>query len=364
MHQKPNQKLQQQQQQQQPRQSPNTSQHSQQSTQSIFQTQHNFASLEPQLFPEHFHPEVPANELWRYNPNLQLTPPQVQLIQPPWSHLQQSPQYPTQNTSLAQAQPPFLTPANKFLQQEPQLLQLMVKPNVEFVKPEWMLAHIKTESPKTQPIYPGDFLWPANSMYHVPESVKQGHSAASISRHMLKTIGHSQADRYKSMPSFRQIPLDGIFAAFTLKMNYVSQASGDIEEIHILVEENQWKPKHSTAKIEQKTLIKFPTSLFHRLTRFIEKFSEIPIQPRVNDMTSETTCLLNKTQRIANFTFTLSINILRQAQESDRMVYIHVQGPPDSTQPSSEIYFPWFQLSELVLASKDLYNEVYENHYI
>jgi hypothetical protein len=105
-------------------------------------------------------------------------------------------------------------------------------------------------------------------MYHVPESVKQGHSAASISRHMLKTIGHSQADQYKSMPSFRQIPLDGIFAAFTLKMNYVSQASGDIEEIHILVEENQWKPKHSTAKIERKTLIKFPTSLFHRLTRF------------------------------------------------------------------------------------------------
>ncbi len=298
--------------------------------------------------------------MWRYNPNLQLTPPQVQLIQPPWSHLQQSPQYSTQNTSLPQAQPPFLTPANKFLQQEPQLLILMAKPNVEFVKPEWMLAHIKTESPKTQPIYPGDFLWPANSMYHVPESVKQGHSAASISRHMLKTIGHSQADRYKSMPSFRQIPLDGIFAAFTLKMNYVSQASGNIEEIHILVKENQWKIKHSTAK----TLIKFPKGLFHRLTRFIEEFSEVPIQPRINNMTSETTCLLNKTQRIANFTFTLSINILRQGQESDCMVHLHVQGPPDSTQPSSEIYFPWFQLSELVLASKDLYNEIYENHYI
>ena len=203
------------------------------------------------MFPEHFHPEVPPNEQWRYNPNLQLTPPQVQLIQPPWSHLQQSPQYPAQNTSLAQAQPPFLAPANKFLQQEPQLLQLMAKPNVEFVKPEWMLAHIKTESPKTQPIYHGDFLWPANSMYHVPESVKQGHSAASVSRHMVKPIEHSQADRYTSMPSFRQISLDGIFAAFTLKMNYVSQASGDIEEIHMLVEENQWKPKHSTAKIEQ-----------------------------------------------------------------------------------------------------------------
>ncbi len=196
--QRQNQKLQQQQ--QQPQQSPDSSQQPQQSTQSIFQTQDNFASLEPQLFPEHFHPEVLANESWRYNPNLQLTPPQVQLIQPPWSHLQQAPQYQVQNTSSAQAQPPFLTPANKFLQQEPQLLQLMTKPNVEFVKAEWMLAHIKTESPKTQPIYPGDFLWPDNSMYHVPESVKQGHSAASISRHMLKTIGHSQADRYKSMP--------------------------------------------------------------------------------------------------------------------------------------------------------------------
>ncbi len=46
------------------------------------------------------------------------------------------------------------------------------------------------------------------------------------------------------------------------------------------------------------------------------------------------------------------------------MVHIHVQGPPDSNQPESEIYFPWFQLSELVLASKDLYNELYENHYI
>ncbi len=163
---------------------------SQQSTQSLFQTQHNFASLEAQLFPEHHHHEVPTSELWRYNPNLQLTPPS---LQPPWTHLL-PPQQQHQTAAIGQVQPPFLTPANKFLQQEPQLLHLMAKPNVEFVKPEWMLAHIKTESPKTQPIYPGDFLWPANSMYHVPESVKQGHSAASISRHMLKTIGHSQAD--------------------------------------------------------------------------------------------------------------------------------------------------------------------------
>jgi hypothetical protein len=207
----------------------------QQSTQSIFQTQHNFASWEPQLFPEHFHPDVPKSELWRYNPNMQVMPLS---LQPPWAHLQPIPQQ-LQPAPTGQVQPPYLVPANKFLQQEPQLLQLMAKPNVEFVKPEWMLAHIKTETPKTQTIYPGDFLWPANSHYHVPESVKQGHSAASISRHMLKTIGHSQADRYKSMPTFRQIPLDGIFATFTLKMNYVNQQSGGIEDIQILVEENQ-----------------------------------------------------------------------------------------------------------------------------
>jgi hypothetical protein len=39
------------------------------------------------------------------------------------------------------------------------------------------------------------------------------------------------------------------------------------------------------------------------------------------------------------------------------MVHIHVQQPPEANQPESEIYFPWFQLNELVLASKDLYNE-------
>jgi hypothetical protein len=331
-----------------------------QSTQSIFQTQHNFASLEPQLFPEHYHPEVPTSELWRYNPNMQLTPPS---LQPPWTHLQPAPQQP-QPEPTGQVQPQYVLPANKFLQQDPQLLQLMAKPNIEFVKPEWMLAHMKTESPKTQPIYPGSFLWPANSVYHVPESVKQGHSAASISRHMLKTIGHSQADRYKSLPSFRQIPLDGIFAAFTLKMNYVNQQSGTIEDIQILVDETQYKPKHSATQITRTTSIKFPASIFHRLTRFLDEFAEIPIQPRINDMTSETDCLLTKTSRIATLMFTLSVRILRRAQESDRMIHIHVQGPPESNQPESEIYFPWFQLYELVLASKDLYNELYENHYI
>jgi hypothetical protein len=55
---------------------------------------------------------------------------------------------------------------------------------------------------------------------------------------------------------------------------------------------------------------------------------------------------------------------MRQAQQSDRMVHIHVQQPQDANQPESEIYFPWFQLNELVLASKDFYNELYENHYI
>ena len=135
-------------------------------------------------------------------------------------------------------------------------------------------------------------------------------------------------------------------------------------DIQILVEENQWKPKHSSTQVKRKTSIKFPTSIFHRLTRFLEEFSEIPIQPRINDMTSETDSLLTKTLRIATLTFTLSIRILRRALESDRMIHIHVQGPQDSNQPESEIYFPWFQLSELVLASKDLYNELYKNHYI
>jgi hypothetical protein len=333
---------------------------SHQSTQSIFQTQHNFASLEPQLFPEHYQPDVPQSELWRYNPNMQLTPPS---LQPPWTHLQPSPQQP-QHAPAGQVQPPYVVPVNKFLQQDSQLLHLVAKPNIEFVKPEWMLAHMKTESPKTQPIYPGSFLWPANSVYHVPESVKQGHSAASISRHMLKTIGQSQAARYQSLPSFRQIPLDGIFAAFTLKMNYINQQSGEIEDIQILVEENQYKPKHSSTQITRKTSIKFPASIFHRFTRFLEEFSEIPVQPRLNDMTSETECILTKTSRIATLTFTLSVRILRRAQESDRMIHIHVQGPPELNQPDSEIYFPWFQLYELVLASKDLYNELYENHYI
>ena len=118
--QRQNQKLQNQ---QQPEQSPETSEKSPQSTQSIFQTQHNFASLEPQLFPEHFHPEVPVSELWQYNPNLQLTPPQIQLIQPPWTHLQSSSQYQVQGAQAVQVQSPFLTPANKFLQPETQLLQ-------------------------------------------------------------------------------------------------------------------------------------------------------------------------------------------------------------------------------------------------
>ena len=343
-------------------QSPNISQQStsHQSTQSIFQTQHNFASLEPQLFPEHYQPDVPQSELWRYNPNMQLTPPS---LQPPWTHLQPMSQQP-QHAPTGQVQPPYIVPVNKFLQQDPQLLHLVAKPNIEFVKPEWMLAHMKTESPKTQPIYPGSFLWPANSVYHVPESVKQGHSAASISRHMLKTIGQSQAARYQSLPSFRQIPLDGIFAAFTLKMNYVNQQSGEIEDIQILVEENQYKPKHSSTQITRKTSIKFPASIFHRFTRFLEEFSEIPVQPRLNDMTSETECILTKTSRIATLTFTLSVRILRRAQESDRMIHIHVQGPPELNQPDNEIYFPWFQLYELVLASKDLYNELYENNYI
>ncbi len=142
---------------------------------------------------------------------------------------------------------------------------------------------------------------------NVPESVQQGHSATSISRHMLKTIGHAQADCYKSTPSFCQIPLDGIFVAFTLKMNYISQASGEIEEIHLLIKENQQKPKHSTTRVEQKTFINFLTSLFHRFTK---EFSEIPAQPINNDMSYDNLCLLTKTQRIATFTFRLSICIL------------------------------------------------------
>jgi hypothetical protein len=50
-------------------------------------------------------------------------------------------------------------------------------------------------------------------------------------------------------------------------------------------------------------------------------------------MSSENFCLFTKTKQIATFTFTLSIRILRQAQEPDRMVHFHIQGPRNSNQP-------------------------------
>jgi hypothetical protein len=45
---------------------------------------------------------------------MQLTPPS---LQPPWAHLQPISQQP-QQAPTGQVQPPYLVPANKFLQQE------------------------------------------------------------------------------------------------------------------------------------------------------------------------------------------------------------------------------------------------------
>jgi hypothetical protein len=113
-----NQKLQQQQQQ-----SPDLSQVSPQSTQSIFKTQHNFASLEPQLFLEQYQPD---SELWQYNPNLQLCRTSQQPQQQPVLTQLPSPLvYQVQLPPPTQVQPPFVLPENKFLQQYPQLLHLM-----------------------------------------------------------------------------------------------------------------------------------------------------------------------------------------------------------------------------------------------
>ena len=321
------------------------------------------------IAPENFYPpnpviNLPKEEMWRYD-------------QEPQERLNQvtSPQQP-QETSTPNAYPePLrgfqLTPqhrrqldeSDKFdLRRDPQMLPAHIRPNMEFIKPLWMMEPTRG-APNYQIILIGDFLWSGQPFEKVPEPCKYAHSAASISRHMDRQITAAQTARYKTMPCYRQIPLDGIFSAFNAITKYVGDSSGD--QIDISISEIQHQPKPYVKEVQRTLNQLVPTHVFHRMTNFMQDMSEVPLPPRVEDPQSTVEVLQFQTLQMSEFIFTIQTKICRRGQRSERFTYYSMRSEtnPDKY-PDREYYVPWFQSAELVKAMNDLYREMYLNKYL
>ena len=298
------------------------------------------------MFPQ---PPTPATyapaEAWRYE-NTITTPALANM--------------PTMSTMVQPQQAPFSSPQSKFANQPVHMLQSLAEPNVELLKPQWMLK--PKEADKVERIFPGDFLWPGDSMHHVPESTKFRHSAASISRHMEKTIGMYQAGRYQSFPNMRTLPIDGIFNAHTCKVSFDKDSTH--EQINFQVTKVPYATLHRKFDFDS-TEIKFPAYIFHRFTRALEEVSEVPLPPRNMDPHTDLELFLTRLYGMSDFTVTVEIKLVRRQNQSERMTIVRIQNQKDPHRyPTQEVHLPWFQMYEVATACKDMYAELYEHGFI
>jgi hypothetical protein len=247
----------------------------------------------------------------------------------------------------------------------PQIAQLSLDGatanNTEFFKPYWITdPQHSQEEPRT--IFIGELLWPATNHYKTPRVAREERSAKSISENLNKEIAPTNHARYKTLPYFRQLPIDGAISYHNAKIGYTdTQHLG--EQVFIEIEILPEKLTKKYTPISSRIIM--PPHIFNRFTSLLHECSDVPLKPRVHDVVQNDDHLFNRSYRVANYQIIIDVRIARHIKGSDRYTFIRfINQKEPNTYPSSEISFPWFQTYEIVTACKSLHNELLENHLV
>jgi hypothetical protein len=227
-------------------------------------------------------------------------------------------------------------------------------------KPKWLLDQQNVDVER--PVFPGSFLWNGTNVYKVPEECKVQHSPVSISRQMIKDIATTTVGRYKNLPFYRSLPVDGVNTSINLEINWKDTGSGEfvfITTTHSVFDSARLRLVQQPTMIEE---LKIPGQIFHRLTAYHGEVAEIPLRARSLDVGQEGEILLQRCYSIREFSLLISVQITTGFVGNDRTMFLTLRNLKYPQEyPEGIIHFPWAQAAEVVGGFKSIHEELYHN---
>jgi hypothetical protein len=231
-------------------------------------------------------------------------------------------------------------------------------------KPTWleMMGEKQEEA-----IYPTSLIWSCNDHYHTPLWAKVAHSAMSLHAQVIKDIHVSEniKARFREMPSFRQIPVDGLNQMSDVQIFF--QTNEDkTETFHIKINAQTFDNLTNRRKSIyvgplQSQVLMIPSNIFNRFIIQFHDVADTQLHPAANDVQQENHNVYRKQLYILNFKFLFSINIRAGHNGLERIVDLTIEHERHQPQvPISTISFPWVRMTNILMTLKEVLHETQE----
>jgi hypothetical protein len=179
---------------------------------------------------------------------------------------------------------------------------------------------------------------------------------------MIKDIATTTVGRYKNLPFYRSLPVDGVNTSINLEINWKDTGSGEfvfITTTHSVFDSARLRLVQQPTMIEE---LKIPGHIFHRLTAYLGEVAEIPLRARSLDVGQEGEILLQRCYSIREFSLLVSVQITTGFVGNDRTMFLTLRNLKYPQEyPEGIIHFPWAQAAEVVGGFKSIHEELYHN---
>lgn len=179
---------------------------------------------------------------------------------------------------------------------------------------------------------------------------------------MIKEINTTVVGRYKNLPFFRSIPIDGVNTAADIEMEWKDTGSG--EYIYLTITHSAYDKVRRKVNPRETIMeeLRIPGHIYHRFTTYLSEVAEIPLRPRAMDVGKEGEVLLQRRYMIRDFIMEITIQINSGYMGNDRTSFLTFKNPKfPHEHPEGLLHFPWAQTGEITSALKSLHAELYQN---
>jgi hypothetical protein len=194
-------------------------------------------------------------------------------------------------------------------------------------------------------VFPNSLLWSCTHHDKTPQWARVGHSAMSLHNDIVNNYIMSESDkmRFRQMPTFRQIPTDGV--------NHITDMSIFYECIHnketfnfkttTQLYDNQSLPVTTTLGKPLHTTISFPTNIITRFLSLFLSLAEMHMRPANLDVQQQGHILTQKSTTILDYSITYMVMISQGTNGLERIVHFTFQ---KNNLKCTTLSFPWVRM--------------------
>ena len=194
-------------------------------------------------------------------------------------------------------------------------------------------------------VFPNSLLWSCTNHDKTPQWARVGHSAISLHNDIADNYVMTEGDkmRFRQMPTFRQIPVDGVNHITDMCIYYECYNNRETFNIKTTTQlyDNQSLPVTTTIGRPLVTAIALPTNIITRFITLFLSLAEMHLRPANLDVQQQGHILTQKSTTILDYSITYMVMISQGTNGLERIVHFTFQ---KNNLKHTTISFPWVRM--------------------